>query len=297
MDTQLLRSFLAVVRTGGITSAAAELGFVQSTITTHVQALERRTGARLLERHPGGASPTPAGSRLAERAQEILDLEDRMLAELAADGRRASGPVRLCAPESVCAYHLPSVLPELRRRFPEVHLSLSPATTRTAITTVMERRADLALVLEPSVRTPGLDVVDLGPHDLALVASPTTEVSTEHPLTPAEVAAAGALLLEEGCCYSDELAARLQAVDPATLPPRFGSVEAVKRCVEAGLGLALLPAATVAAELDDGRLVELPFADATPPRLWLAGPRSRWRSPAVQAVHTVLGELRSAEDG
>jgi DNA-binding transcriptional LysR family regulator len=95
-----------------------------------------------------------------------------MIAELAADG--PSGPVRLCAPESVCAYHLPSVLPELRRRFPEVHLSLSPATTRTAVTAIMERRADLALVLEPSVRTPGLDVVDLGPHDLALVASPST---------------------------------------------------------------------------------------------------------------------------
>ena len=297
MDTQLLRSFLAVVRTGGITSAAAELGFVQSTITTHVQALERHVGARLLERHPGGATPTRAGSRFAERAQEILDLEDRMIGELAADGRRASGPVRLCAPESVCAYHLPSVLPELKRRFPEVHLSLSPATTRTAITAVMERRADLALVLEPSVRTPTLDVIDLGRQELALVASATTELSTERPLTPTEVAAAGALLLEEGCCYSDELAARLQAVDPAIMPPRFGSVEAVKRCVEAGLGLALLPAATVAAELTDGRLVKLPFEDATPPRLWLAGLRTRWRSPAVQAVHAVLGELSSAEDG
>jgi molybdate transport repressor ModE-like protein len=79
MDTRLLNSFLTVLRAGGITAAAAELGFVQSTVTTHIQALERLARTPLLDRHPGGVSPTRAGSLLAERAQQILDLEHRML--------------------------------------------------------------------------------------------------------------------------------------------------------------------------------------------------------------------------
>jgi len=95
MDTRLLNSFLTVLRIGGITAAAAELGFAQSTVTTHVQALERLAGTPLLDRHPGGVSPTRAGSLLAGHARQILDLQDRMLTELTAAAARPAGPVRL----------------------------------------------------------------------------------------------------------------------------------------------------------------------------------------------------------
>ncbi|GAB3983984.1 LysR family transcriptional regulator [Actinoallomurus acanthiterrae] len=290
MDTRLLRSFLAVVRTGGITAAAAELGFVQSTITTHVQALERLTGTPLLDRHPGGVSPTHAGTLLAERAEQILDLEDRMLAELAADADLPAGPVRLCAPESVCAYQLAPLLPRLRARFPDVDLSLFPADTRTALTAIADRRADLALTLEPSVNTAQADVVDLGVQELSLVAPATTDLPRDRPLTPAELAATGVLLLEEGCAYSDELAAAIATTGAPVTRPRFGGVETVKRCVAAGLGVALLPTVTVAEDLADGRLVRLRPPDLAEQRLWLLRPRSRWVSPAVQAVHTLLRE-------
>ncbi|MEV0405881.1 LysR family transcriptional regulator [Actinoallomurus sp. NPDC050550] len=290
MDTRLLRSFLAVVRTGGITTAAAELGFVQSTVTTHIQALERLTGTPLLDRHPGGVSPTHAGTLLAERAEQILDLEDRMLAELTADADRPAGPVRLCAPESVCAYQLAPLLPRLRERFPDVDLSLFPADTRTALTAIADRRADLALTLEPSVNTPQADVADLGAQELSLVAPATTDLPRDRPLTPTELAATGVLLLEEGCAYSDELAALIAAAGAPVARPRFGGVETVKRCVAAGLGVALLPTVTVAEELTDGQLVRLRPPDVAEQRLWLIRPRSRWVSPAVQAVHTLLSE-------
>lgn len=291
MDTRLLSSFLTVLRVGGITAAAAELGFVQSTVTTHIQALERLVGTPLLDRHPGGVSPTHAGSLLAEHAQRILDAQDRMLAELTADALRPAGHVRLCAPESVCAYRLAPVLPEVRKRFPDVRLSLFPADTRTALTALADRRTDLALVLAPSLHPPNVDLVDLGAQRLSLLAAATTGLPRDRPITPAELATAGVLLLEEGCAYSDELAALIASADPTATPPRFGGIETVKRCVAAGLGLALLPAITVADEFADGRLVELrPPGDLTPQRLWLAEPSLRWRSPAVRAVHAILSE-------
>jgi DNA-binding transcriptional LysR family regulator len=294
MDTRLLSSFLTVLRVGGITAAAAELGFVQSTVTTHIQALERLVGTPLLDRHPAGVSPTQAGSLLAEHAQQILDLEERMLTELTAAAARPAGSVRLCAPESVCAYRLAPVLPEVRTRFPDVSLSLFPAGTGTALTALADRRADLALVLEPSLNPPDVDLVDLGVQPLSLIAATTTDLPQHRPITPAELTAAGVLLLEEGCAYSDELAALLGSANPTTAPPRFGGIETVKRCVAAGLGLALLPTITVADELADGRLVELQPPDGlTPQHLWLAGPSSRWRSPAVRAVHATLSETAS----
>ena len=70
-----------------------------------------------------------------------------------------------------------------------------------------------------------------------------------------------------------------------------GGIETAKRCVAAGLGVALLPAVTVAGELAAGTLTELrPPAGLSRQRLWLAEPASRWRSPAVDAVRTALIE-------
>ena len=294
MDTRLLSSFLTVLRTGGITAAAVELGFAQSTVTTHIQTLERLVGTPLLDRHPGGVSPTHAGSLLAGHARQILDLQDRMLTEFTAAADRPAGPVRLCAPESVCAYRLAPVLPEVRKRFPDVRLSLFPAGTPTALTALADRRADLAMVLEPSLNAAGVDLVDLGAQQLSLVAAAATDLPRHRPVTPAELAATGVLLLEEGCAYSDELAALIASADPTTAQPRFGGIETVKRCAAASLGLALLPTVTVAEELADGRLVELrPPDNLTPQHLWLAEPSSRWRSSAVRAIHAVLSELAS----
>jgi DNA-binding transcriptional LysR family regulator len=172
-----------------------------------------------------------------------------------------------------------------------VSLSLFPSDTRTALTALADRRADLALVLEPSVHPPGVDLVDLGVQRLSLVAAATTGLPRHRPITPAELSAADVLLLEKGCSYSDELAALIAATDPTTAPPRFGGIETLKRCVAAGLGVTLLPTVTVADELADGRLVELrPPAALARQHLWLAAPSSRWRSPAVRAVHATLRE-------
>jgi DNA-binding transcriptional LysR family regulator len=294
MDTRLLRSFLAVVDSGGITAAAARLAYVQSTVTSHVQALEQLAGTTLLDRHAGGATPTAAGLRLAAVARQILDLEERMLADAGSADREPAGPVRLHAPESVCAYSLPRVLRALREHHPGIHLSLSPAATRDARRALAERRADLALLLEPSVEPDdGLAVVDLGPRPLSLLAAADTDLPRHRALTRRELVAAGPLLLEEGCGYSDEFAAQLGLGGAVGPLPRFGGVETVKRCVEAGLGIALLPTGTVEAELAGDRLVELTAPPVAAQHLWLVRGSARWMSAATRAVLDLLvAELR-----
>lgn len=89
---------------------------------------------------------------------------------------------------------------------------------------------------------------------------------------------------QQGCSYSDELEARLLAV-PGVRPrlTLFGSVDAARGCVAAGLGLTLLPLTTVEDQLRQGRLARVPgpgFADV-PVRLARHG--KRWVSPAARA--------------
>jgi DNA-binding transcriptional LysR family regulator len=128
VDTELLRTFVAVVECRSFTAAARELGYVQSTVTGHVQTLERRLGARLLDRLPTGAVPTEAGLRLLPYAEQLLGLRARMGDEVPAAGR-AAGTVRLIAPELFATLRLPALVAAVRAAAPAIRLTLTPGGT------------------------------------------------------------------------------------------------------------------------------------------------------------------------
>lgn len=288
MDTTLLRSFVAVVDRRGFTAAARDLGFVQSTITAHVQALERQLGAHLLDRLPGDVVPTDAGARLLPLAEELLRLEDRLMEEVLPSGKEPVGTVRLAAPESVCAYRLPALVSQLREQAPGVRLSLSPAGTASAVEAVRRGTVDLALALEPAMEAAGVEARTVGREPvLVLAAEPMPG-----PVTWRALAGHDALLLEEGCSYSDSAVRALtDAGQPAERRTRFGSIEAVRRCVAAGLGVTVLPQVTVASDLEVGTLVALDGLDPPAPAVHLLSRSARTPNAAAGAVAALLPGL------
>lgn len=289
MDTALLRSFTAVVRHGSFTAAARELGFVQSTVSAQVQSLERQLGVTLLDRVPGRVVVTEAGGRLLPLAEELLLLQERMREEVAAVPEQPAGPVRLAAPESLCAYRLPALVTRLRAEAPGVRLSLTPAGTDDAIEAVRRGTADAALVLEPELRAAGVDARVVGRERLVVLAaaSPGRE-----PVTWEDLAAGEALLLEDGCSYSDRAARALAAAgQPAERRTRFGSIEAVRRCVAAGLGSAVLPAVAVAADLEAGAVVALDGPEQPALAVHLLTRAHRSPTAALRAVVARLPDL------
>ncbi|MFJ6948126.1 LysR family transcriptional regulator, partial [Streptomyces wuyuanensis] len=72
-DLNLLRTFLAVYRSGSFTAAAPLLGLSQPTVTTQMRALERQSGRELFVRLPRGVAPTPVADELAARIAAPLD--------------------------------------------------------------------------------------------------------------------------------------------------------------------------------------------------------------------------------
>ena len=289
MDTRLLRTFREVARTGSFTAAAGALSYAQSTVTSHVQALEALARTPLVDRTPAGAALTPAGERLLRRAGELLELEEQMLDEARASDAAPAGVVRLLAPESLCAYRLPAVIARVGARLPDVRLHLAPAPTSRATDELVRGRADLAVLLEPRHESGRLLVHDLGPEPLTLVTGPQHPLRDRRRLRWPDLAATDVLLLEEGCCYSDSMVRGLAAAGaPVGALTRFGSVEAVKRCVASGLGVALLPSVSVADEVAAGSLVPLPFGAVEVPHLLVAERPGAHRPAAVRAVAAEL---------
>ncbi|MFD4401665.1 LysR family transcriptional regulator [Nocardia sp. NPDC058499] len=255
METQLLRSFMAVVRSGSFTGAARELGYTQSTVTGHIQKLERQLGHQLLDRFPAGAVPTDFGARLVAHADEVLDAEDRLRAATRSSGSRPSGTVRVRAPESLCTYRLPAVIRAVRTREPDVQVWLTPGGLDDATAAVRQGTAELALTMEPRGPITELTSERIGTERLTLLdhgARAGTRTTWD------ELAGRDALLIEEGCGYSDDVAAHLIATGAKSgRRSRFGSIEAIKRCVAVGLGWTALPAISVESEVQAGELAVL----------------------------------------
>ncbi|MCQ4081681.1 LysR family transcriptional regulator [Streptomyces sp. RB6PN25] len=293
METRLLRTFTALAKAGSFTAAAAELHLAQSTVTVQVRSLERELGTRLFDRLPTGALLTSAGRRLLEEAETMLDAEARLRATAAAgngDGA-VEGQVAVGAGESLCASRLPGVIASLRRTHPGIDVHLRPVGSAAAVEGLRAGRLDIALLLEPEVNAADLVARPIAREPLVYAASP------DHPLAGRtvgweELAGESFFVHEEGCSYSDHLVRTLLALPgPQPRLTRFGSIEAARSCVAAGLGLTLLPRATVEQQLRDGVLAMVDAPEIPPVPVQLAQHRRRWVAPAARIVADELTRL------
>lgn len=150
LDLHRLRLFCAVVSTGSVQAAAANLGYTPSAISQHLTALQRETGLTLLERVGRGLRPTAAGLAVAAEADAVLARvaeAESLVSDLRA-GRTGSLSIAYFA--SVGAAWLPTVVRRATREYPGLRLDLR---LREEYPVNPEERADVHLV----VAQPGFD--------------------------------------------------------------------------------------------------------------------------------------------
>jgi DNA-binding transcriptional LysR family regulator len=146
LDLDLLRTFLAVVRSGSFTRAAAVVHVTQSAISRQMRDLERSLGAALFERFGRGVHLTAAGDALVGRAERIL-LEARDTLQVIEEIKAGvAGELRIGATITAANYVLPDLLAEYRRKHPRVRLVLAPASTPKLLHQVQRNELDLAVV-------------------------------------------------------------------------------------------------------------------------------------------------------
>ncbi|REK89317.1 LysR family transcriptional regulator [Streptomyces inhibens] len=299
MDTRLLRTFVTLARAGSFTAAARSLHLAQSTVTVQIRTLEKELGTPLFDRMPSGTIPTRAGLRLLEEAEEVLDAVARLRAAASAahgdaESGTVEGEVAVGAGDSLCSSRLPAVIASLRRSHPRLDVHLDAVSTAAAVDGLRTGRLDIALLLEPEVAENDLLARKIASEPLAYVAAP------DHPLAGRaadwdELAHECFFLHEEGCSYSDRLMRTLLGL-PGARPriTRFGSIDAARSCVAAGLGLTLLPHVTVERHLEEGRLAVVNGPDAQPVPVQLVRHRRRWFSPGARVVTEELTRVFAA---
>jgi DNA-binding transcriptional LysR family regulator len=253
VDADQLRAFVAVARARRFTRAARRLGTTQPSLSRRVQQLERTVGAKLVVRTPAGVVLTSAGERFlghAERALASIDAGRTAIEELSGEPR---GMVALGSQPTISAYVLPSLLARFVSRYPEVVLRLREGLADAIEERLASGELDLAIMNLP-VRRLDLAAQKLWQEDYLLVVPAAHRLAaTDRALALSEVATEP-LVVATGAQSTQALFA---ACEERGVPPRVvvdaDNLEAVRRMVERGLGVALLP--RTMAEATDARRV------------------------------------------
>ncbi|MBB5703272.1 DNA-binding transcriptional LysR family regulator [Ochrobactrum daejeonense] len=138
-----LNSFVMLHQTGSFTETAARLGIGQSTVTQHIQRLEKSLGRQLVARDTHQVRLTAEGEALLGYARGMLDLNGKVSSLFGLN--RLRGRIRLGVSEDVVANRLTSILEDFIRLYPLVDLELTVALS--AVLYQMQDAGDLDLVL------------------------------------------------------------------------------------------------------------------------------------------------------
>ncbi|TMR41632.1 LysR family transcriptional regulator [Actinomadura geliboluensis] len=235
-----LRAFLALAEHLHFRDAAAALRMSQPALSGAVAALEDTLGTRLVERTTRKVLLTPAGERVARRAEVVLAELDRLVDEVKAVQGTLVGPLRVGVIPTVAPYLLPLVLPRLAKEFPDLELSVHEEQTEHIVAELLAGRLDVVLLALP-VAADGVAEIVLYDEDFVLVAPPGFELGDEE--VPREALNdLDVLLLNKGHCMRDQaldicrdVGARAAAATYAT------SLATLVQLVSGGFGVTLVP--------------------------------------------------------
>jgi LysR family transcriptional regulator, low CO2-responsive transcriptional regulator len=286
-----LSVFQAVARHQSFTRAAEELSISQPAVSAHVRELERLYGVELFEQIGRRVRLTEAGRLLAEYTDRLLALVEesrRALDELKGLER---GHLTVGASTIPGAYFLPEVLVRLQERHPGVEVMLRIADTHQVLGMLRRGEVDLAVVGE-SQDEDGLRRQPYRSDALVLIVSPRHRWARDGLADLAELGEAAWVLREQGSSTRENAEALLRR---AGVVPRvameWASTEAIKKAVQAGLGVSILSAHAVELEVQNGLLAVVRHPDLRCRRqFFLVSHADRRLSPAARAFAALLEE-------
>ena len=266
---------------------------MQSAVTAQVKALEKELGAQLFYRLARRVVLTDAGKDLLGYAVRMLDLSEEARAGVSqGNGGGVSGALEVGASETLCVYRLPGLFRAFRSHFPGVDLRFRPVPYADLKGLVSDGSLDVAFLLEEPVEDKNLVARPLVREPLVLVAPPDHALAKRSWVSLADLGGEPMLLTDPGCscrrAFEREMAKA--GAEPGKIL-EFYSVEAIKRCAVAGLGVSILPEVPVRGELVARRLRGAEMTVDTQ----VVRHGSRWLSPAMRAFLGTSREVLRAD--
>jgi len=285
--------YAMVVKHGGFAAAGRELGAPKSRLSRHVNRLEERLGVRLLQRSTRRFVVTDTGENLYRHCQAMLAEAESAFEVVEQAQSEPRGLLRVACPIALASTQLAPLIPRFLRRYPKVRLDLHVDNRRID---VLAERFDAALRVrtEPSGED-GLVMRRFAELCELLVASPDYLEQTGQPAHPDDLRRLSTLSFAPGETQHWTLnGPNGQQVDIEHAPRLLShNFPVLRQAALDDLGIALLPASVIEADLASGRLVHV-LPDWRLPQgvLHVVFPSRRGLLPAVRAfIDFLVDEL------
>jgi LysR family hydrogen peroxide-inducible transcriptional activator len=260
----------------------------QPGLSAQIQQLEGLLGLRLFERDRRKVLITPAGEELVRRARIVLEEAGHLVEAARVLDRPLCGQLRLGVIPTIAPYLLPSALPRIRERYPELSFRLHEGQTADLLAQLRLGQLDL-LLLALEARLSAVEMLPLFEDPFVVAAPVSHPLARRRRVREADLAGEPMLLLEDGHCLRDQALTYCDRVGVEEASDfRASSLPTLVQMVAGGSGVTLLPTLSLPVEGKAKGLVVIPFVGSSPFRtIGLA-----WRPTSPRAEeYCLLGEL------
>lgn len=264
---------MAIAETGTFTAGALRVHVTQAAISMQIRQLETEIGAKVFVRAPRHVILTEAGEQLLRRARHILREHDAALDEIAELAGAERGRLRIgSASAMVLTDQLPGILSDLRAQHPGAEIAVTSGTSEVLVDQILAGEIDIAFVSLP-VDVRGIKTERLSDDQLVAIASPLHKLAKQKTISAYTLAGERLILGERGG-NTRRLIDQFFAQAGVTLhvAMELSRQQAIRRMVEADMGVGIVPLQSVIDEVENGKLV----------RWWIEGAQINWELGIAQ---------------
>ena len=250
-----LEVFLATAQHENVTKAADDLAMSQSAASGSLSELERNFGVQLFDRLGKRLKLNPLGEQLRPGAENLLEQAREF--ELALAGEQVVGKLKLGATLSIGNYLAVGMIAKFRNLFPSSEVALTVANTETIAQQVRQFELDVGLI-EGEFHDPELQAIPWRDDELQVFAAPGHPLAETKSLTDARLREQSWIVREPGSGTRQTFDRAMHGIlSDLNIAMELQHTEAIKRAVEAGLGVGCLSVICLQEAFARGSLVPL----------------------------------------
>ena len=234
---------------------AAKLNFLtQPAISIHLKHLEEELGAKLFDRAPHKVAITKEGKLLLPHVEDLLVRYDNLKTRVAQTKHIPAGDIRIATVYSVGMYELASFLKKFIRTYPEIHIHLQYRRADIIYDLILKNKIDLGIAAYPDTRAK-IKVTPFGTDHLVLIVPPRHHFAKCKHIRLHQIQGEPFIAFDPGIPTREAIDKVLERLGiKVQIRMTNENIDTLKRAVEVGLGVSIVPSKTVREEIRKGTL-------------------------------------------
>lgn len=290
MELKNLNTFLLLSKIKNFTKTAEYLNYVQSSVTTQIQQLEKELNVRLFERIGKSVALTPEGEKLVPYATKMLSLSFD-IKEMYTNSDNL-GRIVIGASESISICRLPEIIKIYKRKHPDVDIFLMLLDSSDFISLLADSTIDIAFTIDhPIIDKPITSVLEID-EPICVLSTPEHPLALKKIVSIQDFADIPIILTGHGCCYRSMFERDLST---ANISPKIvletGSIHVIKQTAISGLGICILPELAVQEELENNKLFKIAYATNYNIASQLIYHKDKWISPNLHDFISIVKQM------